>query len=113
MADRRQFALGQCKNLALQLDAFGHLVERRAFANFDVICHLICFKSTKCGRERRKLALNFAARICYYSNGLPTASSIPTQVPMTDRSDPEIKGNFLSHPFAELLAEIAAARLNG
>jgi len=32
---------------------------------------------------------------------------------MTAQSEPEIKGNFLTHPFAELLAEIAAAALNG
>jgi Flp pilus assembly protein TadD len=32
---------------------------------------------------------------------------------MTGQSELEIKGNFLAHPFAELLAEIASARLNG
>jgi curved DNA-binding protein CbpA len=34
-------------------------------------------------------------------------------VPMTAQSELEIRGNFLTHPFAELLAEIAAAHLNG
>ena len=32
---------------------------------------------------------------------------------MTPQSSLEIKGNFLTHPFAELLAEIAVARLHG
>lgn len=32
---------------------------------------------------------------------------------MTAQPETEIKGNFLTHPFAELLAEIAAARLHG
>lgn len=32
---------------------------------------------------------------------------------MTPRSDLEIQGSFLTHPFAELLVEIEAARLNG
>ena len=32
---------------------------------------------------------------------------------MTPQSDLEIKGNFLTHPFAELVAEISHARLNG
>jgi DnaJ-domain-containing protein 1 len=32
---------------------------------------------------------------------------------MTPKSDLEIKGSFFTHPFAELLAEISAARLNG
>lgn len=32
---------------------------------------------------------------------------------MTPQSDLEIKGNFSSHPFAELVAEISQARLNG
>ena len=32
---------------------------------------------------------------------------------MTPQSELEIKGNFFTHPFAELLAEIAQARLNG
>ena len=32
---------------------------------------------------------------------------------MTPQSDLEIKGNFLTHPFAELIAEIAQARISG
>ncbi|CAN5338278.1 hypothetical protein BH10ACI2_BH10ACI2_20260 [soil metagenome] len=32
---------------------------------------------------------------------------------MTPQSELEIKGNFFLHPFAELLVEIAHARLNG
>ncbi len=40
----------------------------------------------------------------------PTASALVT---MTPQSELEIKGNFLTHPFAELVAEIAHARVSG
>lgn len=39
--------------------------------------------------------------------------STPAFVQMTPQSDLEIQGNFLTHPFAELLAEIGQARVSG
>ena len=41
----------------------------------------------------------------------PTA--LPVRNRMTPQSELEIKGNFLTHPFAELLAEISQARVSG
>lgn len=38
---------------------------------------------------------------------------IPFRIPMTPQNNLDLQGNFLTHPFAEILAEVSQARLTG
>ena len=131
VANRRKLNLRKFENLSLKLDAFRELIECHALSYLKIFRHC---SATSNGRGRAQFKLSqfgeqvSTARSFWAKNLITLPDKFDTikrfrveyprvlslsRRPMTPRNDQELSGNFLTHPFAELIAEIAQAGLTG